>query len=240
MAFPQQLFSTRLVLSTRLGISALGLLLGVALTAGCGGDQQEAGGAPTASINANSGAGSDEASPAKNEPTPDPEHPVIEVTTNRGTFQLTLDAEKAPLTVDNFLSYVEQGYFDGTVFDQIYEGQGCIGGLYTPEFKAKDTRVPIRNEADNGLKNKRGTIAMVRAADAIDSATSHFFINVADNPNLDHRDRTPEGFGYCVFGKVSQGIEVVDQISQVPVDDSSEFQAKPVETVLIESMRRVQ
>jgi cyclophilin family peptidyl-prolyl cis-trans isomerase len=222
---------------------ALGGLVGILSLSGCGGGDGEAK-APTASIDGSGGAATssstaegDAAKPTG--PQRDPDHPVVEVTTSLGSFQLTLDAQKAPLTVDNFLAYVQEGHYDGTIFDQVYQGQGCIGGLYTPEMKAKKTRIPIRNEADNGLTNRRGTIAMVRAMDAIDSATSHFFINVADNPNLDHRDRTPEGFGYCVFGKVTQGMDVVEKISQVPVHDSGEFQSLPTETVMIESMRRV-
>jgi len=237
----------RRVLHTLLITQAMFALV---VLAGCGGDGQSDAQAPKAAIEGNASdaaAGSADAAPNSTDSDSgpagaaqgDPKHPVVEFQTNLGTFRLKLDAEEAPLTVDNFLGYVARGHYDGTIFDQVFAGQGVIGGLYTPELEAKETQVPIRNEADNGLKNTRGSIAMVRAADAIDSATAHFFINVADNPSLDHSDRTAAGFGYCVFGEVVEGMDVVDEISRQEVRDSADFQALPVETVLIESARRL-
>ncbi len=172
-------------------------------------------------------------------PTFDARHPVIEMVTSLGKITIQLDAENAPLTVDNFLNYVEHGHYDGTIFDQVYANQGILGGLFDPEFVDMETRTPVRNEADNGLKNTRGSIAMVRAADAIDSATAHFFINVRENPALDHQDRSVEGFGYCVFGQVTAGLDVVDRIAEVEVKQTDHFEQTPVKTVLIESVRRI-
>lgn len=205
--------------------------------AGCGGDSE--GDAPAAAIKTGEQETQSEGESGPNEPPSDPKHPVVEMVTSLGTITLRLDAEKAPLTVDNFLTYVRQGHYDGTIFDQVYSDQGILGGLFTPEYVAKPTRTEIRNEADNGLTNRRGTIAMVRAANLIDSATAHFFINVRDNPSLDHQDRSVEGFGYCVFGEVIDGLDVVDQIAEVEVKQTEHFDQTPVRTVLIESVRQV-
>ncbi len=172
-------------------------------------------------------------------PTLDARKPVVEMVTSMGTITLELDAENAPLTVDNFLNYVQQGHYDGTVFDQVYANQGILGGLFTPDLVAKEIRTPVRNEADNGLRNTRGSLAMVRAADVIDSGTAHFFINVRDNPSLDHQDRSVEGFGYCVFGKVAAGLDVVDRIAAVEVTQTELFDQTPRQAVLIESVRRI-
>jgi len=175
----------------------------------------------------------------------DPLHPKVLMETSLGNITITLDAEKAGLTVDNFLNYVESGHYDQTIFHQVFQGYVALGGMYTPESVEKETAAPIRNEARNGLKNLRGTIAMARLPDSIDSATSQFFFNVKDNPNLDHKDQaaadysTPEDYGYCVFGKVTEGMEVVDRIASVPVHDTGDFERIPVETVLIRSIRRI-
>jgi len=209
----------------------------VAGVAGCGGGGDEK--APVASIgNPDQAADGGEAK-APAEPKMDAKHPVIELTTSMGKITLELDGEHSPLTVDNFLNYVQDGHYDGTIFDQVYANQGILGGLFTTEMVEKQTRTPIRNEADNGLKNTRGTIAMVRAADTIDSATAQFFINVRDNPALDHQDRSVEGFGYCVFGRVTAGLDVVDRIAQVQVQQTDQFDQTPVQTVAIESARRL-
>ncbi len=205
---------------------------------GCGGGGSE-GTAPAAAINSPGQAGQDDGAPHDEQPAPDARWPVVEMVTSFGAITFQLDAEKAPLTVDNFLHYVERGHYDGTIFDQVYANQGILGGLFTPDFAAKPTRTPVRNEADNGLTNSRGTIAMVRDADAIDSATAHFFINVRDNPFLDHQDRSVEGFGYCVFGQVTDGLDVVDRIAEVEVTQTEHFDQTPVKTVLIESVRRI-
>ncbi len=167
-------------------------------------------------------------------------HPKVIFETTKGNFIVQLDAEKAPATVENFLAYVDSRFYDGTVFHQVFKGQGILGGGYTPEMTEKTpTRPPVRNEAHNGLKNLRGTIAMVRMSERIDSAQSQFFFNLSDNAMLDHRDTTQEGYGYCVFGQVVSGIEVLDAIGSVPVEDTHQFDRKPVEPVIVKSVRRV-
>ena len=164
---------------------------------------------------------------------------MVVIETSLGSITVRLDAEKAPLTVDNFLSYVEEGHYDQTIFHQVLEGQGIVGGGFTVDLTEKPTRTAIRNEAHNGLKNLSGTIAMVRQPDRIDSATSQCFFNLADNPELDHQDRTLAGYGYCVFGKVTKGLSVLEKIGQVGVSISDQFEALPVETVMINSIQRI-
>ena len=223
--------------STLRGIVVFLSVAALAGSGGCGGKTD--GEAPVASIGnpEQSADGANARNPAQ--PVMDAKRPVVEMTTSLGKITLELDGERAPLTVDNFLNYVQQGHYDGTVFDQVYANQGILGGLFTPDLVEKQTRTPVRNEADNGLKNTRGSIAMVRAADAIDSATTHFFVNVRDNPALDHQDRSVEGFGYCVFGRVTAGLDVVDRIAEVAVKQTDQFDQTPVQTVLIESVRRI-
>ncbi len=145
-----------------------------------------------------------------------PRKPRVEIQTDLGRIVLELEPEKAPLTVDNFLRYVQQGYYDGTVFHQVFPGYVVLGGGYTPELKEKPSGVPVRNEADNGLRNLRGTVALARDPRVIDSGCCQFFINLADNPQLDHQGQEPEKYGYCVFGRVIEGMDVVDRIAQVP------------------------
>jgi len=169
----------------------------------------------------------------------DPLHPVVLIDTSLGNITVELDAEKAPLSVENFLGYVESGYYDGTIFHQVLKDYVILGGCYTPDLQEKSSRAPIRNEADIALKNLRGTISMARQPDSIDSATSQFFFNMADNAVLDHKDRTVEGYGYCAFGKITQGMEVAERIARVGVHDREDFERIPVETVLIESVRRI-
>lgn len=173
----------------------------------------------------------------------DPDHPGVRIETSLGAITVKLDAQAAPLTVDNFLEYVDAGHYDGTIFHQVHPGRAVLGGAYTPEMIEKPSRVPVRNEAHNGLTNRRGTIAMARRPDVIDSATSQFFINLAANPELDHRDRTADGYGYCVFGEVTEGMDVVDLIGsvalgEVALPDGETLPSAPLETVLIKSIRR--
>jgi cyclophilin family peptidyl-prolyl cis-trans isomerase len=170
----------------------------------------------------------------------DLKHPVVLVQTSVGNFTLKLDGEKSQLTVDNFCTYVKDGFYDNTIVHQVYRGQGIVAGGYGPDLIAKKTHTEILNEADNGLKNLRATISMVRVPDQIHSATSQFFINVADNPILDHRDRTPEGYGYCVFGTVAEGMDVVDRIANATVRDTPEFENTPSQMVVIQSVRLIQ
>lgn len=169
-------------------------------------------------------------------------HPCVVLDTSLGRITLRLDAEKAPLTVDNFLSYVDNGHYDQTIFHQVFADfpKLILGGAYTADGTEKRTFIPVRNEADNGLKNTRGSVAMARQADAIDSATCHFFLNLTDNEVLDHKDRTLAGYGYCVFGKVIEGMDVVDKIGAVAVHDTEKLERTPVEVVAIRSMRQVQ
>ncbi len=168
-----------------------------------------------------------------------PQNPRVLLKTNKGDITIELDAAKAPLTVKNFLAYVDAQFYDGTIFHRVIKGFMIQGGGLTPDFHEKATQAPIKNEAANGLKNLRGTVAMART-NVVDSATSQFFINHADNTFLNHRDNTPDGFGYCVFGKVVQGLDVVDAIALVPAATIKGYGDAPRETVTILSIRRVE
>lgn len=158
--------------------------------------------------------------------------------TTTGDITIELYPEKAPITVNNFLSYVDEKFYDGTIFHRVIKGFMIQGGGFTPDFQEKATKPPIKNEAGNGLKNKRGTIAMARTA-VIDSATSQFFINHVNNSFLDHRDNSSEGFGYCVFGKVIEGMDVVDAIANAKTMTRSGQSDMPRETIEIISVRRI-
>ena len=139
---------------------------------------------------------------------------TVTVKTSLGEITIELDEDKAPITVKNFLSYVNDKFYDGTIFHRVIDGFMIQGGGFTPEMTQKPTSPPIKNEAGNGLKNLRGTITMARTS-VVDSATSQFFINVADNDFLNHRNESSEGFGYAVFGRVTDGMDVVDRIKKV-------------------------
>lgn len=165
--------------------------------------------------------------------------PQVRLVTNQGTLTLELEPEKAPQSVENFLSYVREGFYEGTVFHRVISNFMIQGGGMTPELKQKKTKEPISNEADNGLKNERGTIAMARTQ-VVDSATSQFFINVQDNEFLNHRDKTPAGYGYAVFGRVIEGMETVDAIRKVPTGNKGMHQDVPREPVLIEKAELVE
>lgn len=141
--------------------------------------------------------------------------PRVQFETSLGNFTLRLDPAKAPITVENFLTYVKEGHYDGTIFHRVIPGFMAQGGGYTAEFKQKTTHAPIKNEADNGLVNKRGTIAMARTPDP-HSASSQFFINYQDNTFLNYSSPTPNGWGYAVFGEVVEGMEVVDAMAKIP------------------------
>jgi peptidyl-prolyl cis-trans isomerase B (cyclophilin B) len=145
----------------------------------------------------------------------DPAAPKVKLHTNLGDVIIRLDAVKAPITTANFLTYVREGHYDGTIFHRIIPGFMAQGGGLTQDFRPKSTHAPIRNEADNGLKNKRGTVAMARTSDP-DSATGQFFINYVDNDFLNHKNRTPQGWGYAVFGEVVEGMEIVDAMAKIP------------------------
>ncbi len=156
---------------------------------------------------------------------------MIKLHTNHGVISLELDAEKAPKTVANFISYVESGHYDGTIFHRVIAGFMIQGGGFEPGMKQKPTQEPIENEANNGLKNEVGSIAMARTSDP-HSASAQFFINVGDNGFLDYPGQ--DGWGYCVFGKVVEGMDVVDKIKGVKTGRSGFHQDVPVEDVVIE------
>jgi cyclophilin family peptidyl-prolyl cis-trans isomerase len=159
--------------------------------------------------------------------------------TSLGSITLELDNAKAPLTVTNFLAYADAGFYEDTIFHRVIRDFMIQGGGYAADLKQKPTRPAVKNEAANGLKNLRGTIAMARTR-MVDSASSQFFINLKDNAFLDHRAPTPDAFGYAVFGKVVKGMDVVDRIATVGTrGDNQMFQNLPVETVVIKSVRRV-
>ncbi|MFH1130678.1 MAG: peptidylprolyl isomerase [Pseudomonadota bacterium] len=148
--------------------------------------------------------------------------PKVLLSTTLGDITLELDEEKAPISTKNFLGYVEEGHYSDTVFHRVIDGFMIQGGGYDKNLKKKPTRPPIKNEASNGLKNKRGTIAMARTPE-IDSASSQFFINVVDNAFLDHRDNSSAGFGYAVLGQVVEGMDVVDAIKSVKTGRKGAF-----------------
>ena len=160
--------------------------------------------------------------------------PSVEMQTSLGKMVIELNAEKAPGTVDNFLKYVKDGHYDGTIFHRVIEGFMIQGGGFTAAMDEKKTGKPIQNEARNGLKNQRGTIAMARRPDP-HSATAQFFINHKDNAMLDAPGQ--DGWGYAVFGKVVRGIEVVDKIARVQTGNRGMHQDVPVEPVLIQSVK---
>ena len=164
--------------------------------------------------------------------------PTVLMKTNLGTVKIELDADQAPVTVKNFLEYVDAGFYDNTIFHRVIPDFMIQGGGYDLHLQKKPTRAPIKNEASNGLKNLRGTIAMARTS-VVDSATSQFFINLKDNDFLDHRSNDARGFGYAVFGRVVDGMAVVDAIAKVPTKASNAlFQNLPVQPVIIETIRR--
>ena len=161
-------------------------------------------------------------------------NPVVVLETTHGNIEITLEAEKAPISTENFLAYVDSGHYDGTVFHRVIPNFMIQGGGYDAGLSQKRTRAPIKNEADNGLKNVRGTVAMARTAE-VDSATSQFFINVVDNPFLDHGVRD---FGYAVFGRVTAGMDVVDKIAALPTGVRGGMRDVPLEPVKINKARR--
>ena len=164
-------------------------------------------------------------------------NPIVSMKTSEGLIRIELWADKAPETVENFLAYVDEGFFNDTIFHRVIDGFMIQGGGFTPDMTQKPTHHPVKNEASAELKNVRGTIAMARTM-VVDSATSQFFINVVDNSSLDHRSDSQSGFGYAVFGKVIEGMDVVDKIKSVATANSGPFQNVPVKPVIIESVKR--
>ena len=163
-------------------------------------------------------------------------NPVVVMETSLGNVKLELFPKEAPISVKNFLDYVNGGFYDGTVFHRVIPSFMIQGGGFTAEMKMKQPKAPIKNEADNGLKNQRGTLAMARTM-IVDSATAQFFINVVDNGFLNHRDKSPQGYGYAVFGKVIDGMDVVDKIAATKTGMQKGFQDVPQTAVVIKSMK---
>jgi peptidyl-prolyl cis-trans isomerase B (cyclophilin B) len=162
--------------------------------------------------------------------------PVVLMATSLGNVRIELDGEKAPITTENFLNYVNEGYYDGLIFHRVIPGFMIQGGGFDTQMKQKGTKAPIKNEAANGLKNDTGTIAMART-NVVDSATAQFFINVKDNEFLNHRSPSADAFGYAVFGRVIEGIDVVQKIEKVKTGTRGFHQDVPVEAVVIQSIK---
>jgi len=182
-----------------------------------------------------------EARQPETKPEPKPAgNPVVLMKTSMGDIKIELWPDKAPITVKNFLTYTDEKFYDGTIFHRVIENFMIQGGGFTPDMRQKKTHGPIKNEAKADVKNLRGTLAMARTG-VIDSATAQFFINVVDNAFLNHRDETVDGFGYCVFGKVIEGMDVVDKIRKVETGAVGPFRENaPLKNVLIQSVTRVE
>lgn len=174
-----------------------------------------------------------ETSPAK------ADRPVVVIETSLGMIRAELWADRAPETVANFLRYVDEKFYDGLIFHRVIPGFMIQGGGFSPEMRSKSTGPEITNEAAADLRNDRGTLAMARTGE-INSATSQFFINLVDNDALNHTDNTPRGFGYCVFGKVVDGMDVVDRIAQAPTGNKGPYSNVPVEVIVIKTIRRAE
>jgi cyclophilin family peptidyl-prolyl cis-trans isomerase len=166
----------------------------------------------------------------------DPSNPVVVLETTLGNIVIELRQDRAPVSVQNFLAYAKSGHYDGTIFHRVIKGFMIQGGGLTPTLDEKPTRPPIRSEATNGLRNLRGTVAMARSA-VVRSATAEFFINVDDNSALNHRGVHPDDYGYAVFGRVLEGMDVVDTIAALPVRRQGQHEAVPVEPVVIKQVR---
>ena len=167
-------------------------------------------------------------------------NPKVRMETTKGVVVIELYPDKAPKTVENFLRYVNEGKYDGTIFHRVIKRFMNQGGGFTPDFKKVETFAPIKNEADNGLKNKRGTIAMARTGDP-HSATNQFFVNTVDNAFLDHTSKSSRGWGYCVFATVVDGMDVMDRIAKVPTGANGPFQQDvPMEEILIQKVSVVE
>jgi len=162
------------------------------------------------------------------------ENPKVLMRTSHGDITLELDADKAPVSVENFLGYVRDGFYDGTIFHRVIENFMIQGGGFTPDMQQKTSGASIENEAGNGLRNECGTVAMARTQ-VVNSATAQFFINVVDNEFLNHRDTSPAGFGYAVFGRIVEGMDTVEAIRKVPTGNSGGHGDVPVEPITIES-----
>ena len=169
-------------------------------------------------------------------PQPAPGNPIVVIETSMGSITVELFKDQAPVSVANFLQYVHDDFYSGTIWHRVVPGYVIQGGGFTPALVEKDTRPPIQNEATNGLTNRRGTVAMARTR-ALRSATSQFYINLANNPSLDHKGFSPELWGYAVFGRVIEGMDVVDKIGAVKTGIRDGMEDVPVEAVLIKGAK---
>jgi cyclophilin family peptidyl-prolyl cis-trans isomerase len=214
--------------------------LGLVVTIGCGGGSPP----PPAEESAPAAPAAEEPAPpapaeepaTETAPAPTGTNPMVEMRTSLGTMRIELYPDKAPKTVENFLQYARDGFYDGTVFHRVIEGFMIQGGGFAPDMTEKETRPPIENEASNGLKNVRGSVAMARTNDP-HSASSQFFINTVDNPGLDFTAETVQGYGYAVFGQVVEGLETLDAIKKVSTGSRGGHDDVPMNPVVIESVR---
>jgi cyclophilin family peptidyl-prolyl cis-trans isomerase len=221
----------RLVCAAGRGAIACVAVLAALAAAGCGGDQD------AAVVSDNKAASG---RPARGESV-DPLHPVVEIDTSQGKIRVRLDAVNSPSTVRNFLNYASQDFYADTLIHYVDPDKMVVGGGYGVDGQPKSPGMTVRNEAHNGLKNVRGTIAMARDPSAgIDSATSQFFINLVDSPTFDHRGEESSEYGYCVFGKVVDGMDACDSISHAPTrDQGGDLAQMPDPPVVVESIRVV-
>ncbi len=223
----------------RQGLAIL-LGCGLATLVGCG--QSDSGSTPDAATNT---VETSVYSPGKTSPSGvaakkfDSKYPEVVLETTLGPITLRLDAEKAPLTVGNFLNYVNRGHYNGTIVHEVHKNFIALLGGYTENLTERTGDFPIRNEAANGLENKRYSVAMARLPHSIDSATTHFFINLADNANLNHSGKAADKFGFCVFGEVIAGREIVDQLNSVNTTAKQDFPALPATTIAVQNVKRI-
>ena len=212
------------------------LTLSAVLLTGCGSDTADAPRVET-SIRLGDSTDSSATGPAT---TRDQLYPVVRVATSMGDFTVRLNTKDAPSMVSNFLDYAQRGHYENTIFHYVDAGFMVLGGGYTADGELKHTRAPVASEAHNGLLNTRGTIAMTRESDYEHSAACQFFFNLGENSMLDHVSREDAStYGYCVFGEVTDGMDVLDAIASVKVHDTSSFQNMPVKSVVIKSIQRL-
>lgn len=230
--------AARLIL---LGLALATLAVACWLT-GCGAKTETAAEGETAASDLTQASGATEVATTSKAKAPQkPEDPVVVLHTSAGPIKIQLFAEKSPQTVDNFLNnYVRRGFYEETIFHHIEPGMMLIGGGFTADLQPKETRAAIYNESRNGLSNRKGTVAMIHDPEAAHSATSQFFINLVDNAKLDFQAGEAEDtFGYCVFGKVIEGMDVVERIAKTPTTAQGEFPAVPNETVMIQKAEQL-
>ncbi|MCU0876499.1 MAG: peptidylprolyl isomerase [Pirellulaceae bacterium] len=227
---------------------ALGSLILAAMLAGCGKSSSPSSAATSSAETPAAGGESPTPTPAtpvtsraKATPQPPPVDPVVVLKTSAGDIQIQLFADKAPRTVDNFLhNYVERGFYNGTVFHHADPESMVIAGGFAADKTPKETRAPVYNESQNGLRNTRGMVALIRDASHAHSGTSQFFINTADNGTFDFEsDETDEAWGYCVFGKVIAGMDVVEQIAQAEVEEQGDFARFPRQAIVINEVEKL-